>query len=285
MGHTRFCTKTSRQSTSTSVEMSSEKFCLKWNEFQSSVISSYQDLRKEQELTDVTLACEDNLTIEAHKVILSHASNFFCSVFSGNKHSHPLIYMRGVKVEYLESVLDFIYYGEVNIYQNDLSEFLKLAEDLGLKGLKSDNIECQEDSPEIEVNLKSHNLTIGNPVKLESEPALEEYKTDGDIDESQTVSIMEMAYIPEAKLNASFKDENNRYSYGVINSMLKRVDGLWSCTECGKTNKDKTKVKSHIETHIEGMSHKCGYCGKSLGTRNSLHVHLYRTHRQSNKNF
>ena len=43
--------------------------------------------------------------------------------------------MRGFKSKDLNSLLDFIYHGEVNIYQEDLEGFLAIAEELGLKGL------------------------------------------------------------------------------------------------------------------------------------------------------
>jgi hypothetical protein len=52
-----------------------------------------------------------------------------------NKHSHPLIYMRGVTAKNLIAIVDFIYHGEANIYQEDLDVFLALAEELQLKGL------------------------------------------------------------------------------------------------------------------------------------------------------
>ena len=48
---------------------------------------------------------------------------------------HPLIYIRGVRFEDLVSILDFIYYGEVSIAQNELTAFLNLAEELQVKGL------------------------------------------------------------------------------------------------------------------------------------------------------
>ena len=54
--------------------------------------------------------------IEAHKIIISASSPFFKDVLKNNKHSHPLIYMKGMKANALVSVLDFVYYGEVNIF-------------------------------------------------------------------------------------------------------------------------------------------------------------------------
>ena len=40
------------------------------------------------------------------------------------KHSHPLIYMRGIKSNLLVTILDFLYHGEANVLQDDLDSFL-----------------------------------------------------------------------------------------------------------------------------------------------------------------
>ena len=57
------------------------------------------DLREDKKFTDVILACGDGLQVEAHKVVLIASSPFFLNILKRNKHSHPLIYMRGVKSE------------------------------------------------------------------------------------------------------------------------------------------------------------------------------------------
>ena len=119
--------------------MSVEKFCLKWNDFQENIASSYKDLREDLDFSDVTLICEEDEQIQDHRVILSACSPFFSSVLRRNKHSHPMIYMRGLKSKDLVAIVDFIYHGEANIYQEDLDGFLALAGDLQLKGLAGSN--------------------------------------------------------------------------------------------------------------------------------------------------
>ena len=114
--------------------VSSEKFCLKWNDFESNISTAFQELRDDKDFFDVTLACEDD-QVEAHKVILSACSPFFRSVLKKNKHQHPLLYLKGVRFADLLSVLNFMYQGEVNVAQNDLNTFLAIAEDLKVKGL------------------------------------------------------------------------------------------------------------------------------------------------------
>ena len=49
--------------------------------------------------------------------------------------AQPLIYLSGIDYHDLESVLDFMYFGKVNIDQSRLSSFLAAAEELKVKGL------------------------------------------------------------------------------------------------------------------------------------------------------
>ena len=117
---------------------SSEKFCLKWNDFESNVSGAFREIREERDFFDVTLACDDN-QMEAHKVIISACSPMFRNILRRNPHQHPLLYLRGVKYKELENVLNFMYQGEVNVAQEDLNTFLSVAEELQVKGLTQGN--------------------------------------------------------------------------------------------------------------------------------------------------
>ena len=112
----------------------SEKLCLQWNDFKDNVSSSFGGLREDKDLTDVTLACEDGQQVDAHKVILAASSPFFKDILKRNKHPRPLIYMRGLKSEDLLDIVDFLYFGEANVFQENLDSFLALADELRLKG-------------------------------------------------------------------------------------------------------------------------------------------------------
>jgi len=114
--------------------MSSEKFCLRWNDFETNISGAFRELRDEKDFFDVTIACE-NEQIQAHKVILSACSPFFRNILRRNQHQHPLLYLKGVKYTDLQSVLNFMYHGEVNVAQEELNSFLSVAEDLRVKGL------------------------------------------------------------------------------------------------------------------------------------------------------
>jgi len=114
--------------------MANEKFCLRWTDFESNISVAFRELREERDFFDVTLVCNED-QIQAHKVILSACSPFFRSILKKNPHAHPLIYLKGVELNNLQSVLDFIYRGEANVAQEDVNSFLAVAEDLKIKGL------------------------------------------------------------------------------------------------------------------------------------------------------
>ena len=101
--------------------MTSEKLCLRWNDFESNISVAFRELREEKDFFDVTLACDDS-QVQAHKVILSACSPFFRNILRRNPHQHPLLYLKGVKYKELLSVLNFMYQGEVNVAQVGVHE-------------------------------------------------------------------------------------------------------------------------------------------------------------------
>ena len=140
-----------------------EKLCLKWNDFQGSVISTFGELRNDRDFTDVTLACED-IQFEAHKLILSTCSPFFRKLLKrANKQQHPLVFMRGLDARDLEAVLDFIYQGEINIFQDDLDRFLLVAEELQLNGLVGGEEEPLKASKDLKMNVKTLPENVNKP--------------------------------------------------------------------------------------------------------------------------
>jgi len=139
------------------MKMTSEKFCLRWNDFESNISVAFRELRDDKDFFDVTLACDDE-QIQSHKMILSACSPFFRNILRRNPHQHPLIYLKGVKYTDLQSVLNFMYHGEVNVAQEELNSFLAVAEDLRVKGLTQDQAETSKTKSENYSQLKSSSL-------------------------------------------------------------------------------------------------------------------------------
>merc|ERR1712133_229311 len=116
-----------------------EKFSLKWNDFNYNVSKSFSLFRNEEYLQDVTLVTDDNKQVSAHKLVLSASSEYFKNIFQSNKHSHPLLCLGGISSNDLDNILEFVYNGEVYIYQDHLDRFLEVAQRFKLEGLLGDN--------------------------------------------------------------------------------------------------------------------------------------------------
>ena len=113
----------------------SQKVCLNWKNFQQNISNAFRDLRSDDDFADVALACEDGKQLSVHRVILASSSTFFMNILKKYKSPQPLIFMRGVKSEELSAIVDFLYFGETQLEQENLESFLAVAEDLKILGL------------------------------------------------------------------------------------------------------------------------------------------------------
>jgi hypothetical protein len=121
---------------------SADNFCLRWSEFEQNISASFRELREESEFFDVTLCCDNGEdTVQAHKVILAACSPLFRKILAKqNGQLNPLLYLKGIRIQELKAVLNFMYHGRVAIAQDALNSFLAVAEELEIKGLTaSDN--------------------------------------------------------------------------------------------------------------------------------------------------
>ena len=239
----------------------SEKFCLKWDDFQQNLVTSYHDLRKDPDFCDVTLVCEEDQQIETHIIILAACSPFFRTVLKKNKHSHPVIYMRGLKAKDLVAIVDFIYHGEANVHQEDLDGFLALAEELQLKGL--DRAQDETLDTYQEPTRPKQSKFQRKPI-----PEQEEFYYKPQMSEESDTNIIntfeEYLTVPVDAVNSMSPLDTNKEDHKVkLDSMMvKAKNGEYTCKVCGKAFKKPAHMREHVETHIEGLSYPCNQCGK-----------------------
>ena len=246
-----------------------EKFCLKWNDFQANVSKTFSTLWKEQDFLDITLLSDYGEAVSAHKVVLSASSEFFKSVFRKADHSKPMIYLNGVDCKVLNHILDYIYDGEVQLYQEDLDSFLNVAQKLKIKGLEvKEEKECS-----IQDNVKEHDEKVVNLENTQSSympiiefiPNIEMNNKDRMVD--RTVSIV-------AQQGTNVYEEAKH----AVDLLVMRVGDTWVCETCGKSAKTRGDIRKHAEIHIEGLSFPCQICGDTFRSRNLLRHHKFRKH-------
>ena len=108
---------------------------LNWEDFKTNIAISFRSFRQEDKLNDVTLIGDDNIPIYAHKLVLSSSSGYFKDIFIKNNHPHPILCLVGVNSQEVNNILDYIYYGEVQIHQDNLDLFLEVAKKLRVESI------------------------------------------------------------------------------------------------------------------------------------------------------
>ena len=240
-----------------------EKLCLRWDDFQANASSTFGQMREDSDFTNVTLVCEDGTRVESHKLILASSSPIFSDLLRSNPHPHPLLYMRGIKSEFMMAMIDFIYCGEASIGQDDLETFLALADELKLKGLEGKKAESR-----VQHYVSSENNKLKIP---KDNPSLK-------------------------KINVT-REYNKNYFDLVLQQLDKRIQSMIKsvssapptkegeepkriniCKVCGKEG-SLPQLIEHIEAnHITGVFHPCNTCGKSFKARYTLSQHISRIH-------
>lgn len=151
-----------------------ELFYLKWNNFQKNVSTQFEKLREEDDLVDITFACEGK-KLTAHKLVLFACSPFFKELLKKNPSPHPVFFMNDVKYDVLKAILEYMYLGEVHITNENLKDFIKTAEGLQIRGLSKENNALSNTQGDIVMppsnqmlrkEEKDHNSTAAENVQL-----------------------------------------------------------------------------------------------------------------------
>ena len=251
-----------------------EKFSLKWNDYHSNWTQSLTCLRKDQESADVTLISEDKVKFTAHKILLSSCSKMFKFILKGNFNTNPLLFLSGVSSINLGFILDYIYYGEVNLFQEQLDSFLESAQKLEIEGLQGDNSDPQNKD------------TMWQNVK---ENAFQEQN----IEHNEEGGVAENTPLKQEQTrnyNQGVKSNNHLAKFDAVamnteeielkkKELYQKTDGIWICLACVYTSNRGDNIRKHVETHLEGLCYTCNLCNKEFRSKDSLTNHKYRIHK------
>jgi len=256
-----------------------DAFCLKLDQLDSNLSKYFKDLREEQIGFDVTLACDDYLRINAHKSVLAAGSDFFNKLFKNLQDSRPIVFLKGMKMKQLEFIVQFLYNGEVNIYNEDLKNFIEAAKDVQVRGLQSiDNIqEAEENKDETDDSMEP---IVKLAVPTEDDPPKES------IDDVATELKGTTKDEPEDSEDHKLAEESDSLCTDIdpdildkrIDEMVEKVPGGWNCKICAKICKGRKNIYNHAETHLADVRPGCNLCGKTMSTRASLRVHIDTVH-------
>ena len=165
-------------------------------------------------------------------------------------------------------ILDYIYHGEVNLFQEQLDSFLESAQKLEVEGLLAGNNDFEEKTQNL---LESETLSKD----LYQQPDEEKQVVHSDLKITSKIkreSVRTMSNVDENKLDVgSMTPEEIEIR---TSSIYEKKDGGWNCLECGySTTINSSTMRRHVETHFKGLSYTCKSCNKEFRSKHSLSNH------------
>ena len=178
--------------------------------------------------------------------------------------------MKGVKFEDLLAIVDFLYFGEASVFQENLDAFLSIADELKLKGLtgqkdkSGDNIETNQTKMSAQPTLKREKLD-----SKQQNYTLKEYQFKAEVNHEMALSVQNFVCQDLQDLDIKVKSMMEKSQNLIPNGKEKAK----TCKVCGKEGAG-IAIRDHIEAnHLEGVALPCNTCGKTCRSRMLLRRH------------
>ena len=205
--------------------------------------------------------------------MLSACSEFFQETLkrSSKLQSHTVLCLEGLSKQDLDNILNYMYNGEVNIYQEDLDRFLSVAQRLKLEGLLEGKQEKEDNGYQRMPSQKPETIDPHSVTTKELDQKMQRKRMAPKLERSNNI----------ISLNTTQNDE----VYATINENLEVLDGgHFKCRLCGKDSlgmkrNARQNMKNHVETHLEGLTYTCQHCGKEFRSTHTLNNHKYLKHK------
>ena len=251
----------------------SKKFSLKWNDFHSNWNRSLSQLREDNDFADVTLITEDKVKTMAHRILISSCSDTFKFILKECNQSNPILYLNGVNSKNLKFILAYIYYGEVNLFEEQLGTFLETAQKLEVHGLaqsaSEDKLNAGPDSKRV--------VNQNNDADEETVKQLEKHNNAPE--HIQRSHNFKVPCNDVSKVDVEVGLMSSEEIETKIKQLYEKVEGIWRCLACEYKTALLGNIKRHVESHIEGLSYTCPLCDMSFRSKTILNNHKARAHK------
>ena len=253
--------------------MQAVTFCFASEFFQLNLISEINGLLTENTFADVTLVSDDQIMIPAHRFVLSACSPVLKNILVNNPHSHPLLYLRGVKQQELRYILEYMYTGKVTISQDRIKDFIDIAISFEIKDIgrdfKIEEINTQSTEVSAKIDDSVHEADTEN-MKLS--------KTRNELLESVISGQEERLEQDKSYITKLFKCKDCEAVYaskkGLFHHTESKHDFIkYPCVPCDHKATTAGNLKTHQESVHEGIKYFCNQCKYETTRAAQLKIH------------
>ena len=234
--------------------------------------------------------------------------------------SSPLLYLRGVHSQEVESILQFVYLGKATFYRDRINEFLNVAKSLEIKEIGKDNLLNDQLNLEYEPEFRQTNNFVATPTETDHSIAtfngdqvneflnvansLEEKEIGKDNSKNEQLDLHDE---PESKQTNKFIVTSNETDYSIdskkdkANQFVSKAsthidpkdkiisnvgDIQLSCEQCNYKSKNynkkykKKNLVRHIKMNHEEKKFNCNQCNFTTAEQRYLDRHIQSIHEQ-----
>lgn len=154
-----------------------QTFCLRWNKYKTNLFQIIESLIRLECYVDCTIYVDNNVQFKAHRVVLAASSPFFQVMLKDAPQGHCSIIFPDVGEFEMQTLLEFIYAGEMSIAESKLPKIMEIAKMLEVKGLldivdfKSiSQLQQRAESP-IEHPYRQASIPSSAPLEIKRDPS------------------------------------------------------------------------------------------------------------------
>ena len=171
-------------------------------------------------------------------------------------------------------VLDYVYHGEVQIYQHELDLFLDIAQKLKIEGLLSN--EDPDPNPDYK---ESSSSKFHNKVESSEEPSAYSSNIQDSTFKTKSKRMVNLNDVSEINSEKIVSVSDMSEVNDKVQELIEKKDGRHYCTVCEYSSGKLSNAKEHVERHIEGLYYPCQFCDKTFRSKSGLRGHLFDKHR------
>ena len=270
--------------------MTKEDFKLTWSNYSYHLRDMLQEMMKSDSLTDVTLVCDDDVQIKVHRVVLSACSDVFRKIIYSlpKSNTDSVIYLRGIKHQEMQSILEFMYLGEVTCNQSKVDEIMNVAKNLKIKGINK-NMEFDKNSVisefvemEKSYNSEHFNSERDSPNHQDQIDPGQDQLLKQNLDNHKEVSShvamsgkIQKCGIEYSKLKY-LKEHSAIKGKGSLNPKTGKYKKYVpvQCEQCDKIFSQKGNLYTHMNSEHKGVFYPCEKCDYQATCKGNLKQHI-----------
>ena len=244
-----------------------------------------------EQFCDVTLVSDDFHQFPAHKIVLSAFSPILekLLISSNQKNDQTVLYLRGFNSLDLQTMLRFMYGGEV-LTENIDEGFKQLSSNLiilGISDTSKNPSECSKVPEKQNLENLKNNYKVFNKSDLSIE-ILEEEQKDSTVDDDTVNAALDLR--TNQKVTEDTSDPKDAEEVPVVASrrppanyfkLIEGVESTFECLFCEEKCPSKTILRRHNRTvHLNIENYECKVCQKKFEKLYNLDNHFHSYHRE-----